>query len=118
MRLLPVESTASNARMRPSGEMRGMSTDTTSAGTSTSTRIVRFGCGARFQKPKPSASAATAINAAVAHASFSLVLRRATTGLGSPACEPPSWIHWSCSLTSCAVWNRSSGSFARHARTT
>ena len=69
MRLLPVASIASNARMRPSGEMRGMSTDTTSGGTSTSNRIVRFGCGARFQKPKPSASAATTATAAMAHAS-------------------------------------------------
>ena len=39
-------------------------------------------------------------------------------GRRQPACEPPSAIHWSCSLTSCAVWNRSSGSFARHVFTT
>ena len=32
--------------------------------------------------------------------------------------EPPSAIHWSWSLASCAVWKRSSGSLARHVRTT
>ena len=37
---------------------------------------------------------------------------RAAMGAGSPTAEPPSTIHWSWSLTSCAVWNRSSGSLA------
>ena len=32
--------------------------------------------------------------------------------------EPPSAIHSSWSFTSCAVWNRSSGSFERHVLTT
>ncbi len=40
-------------------------------------------------------------------------MRRATTGAGTPACEPPSAIHWSCSITSCAVDHRCSGSLAR-----
>ena len=48
----------------------------------------------------------------MAHESFSRFFRRATTGAGTPAIEPPSAIHWSCSITSCAVDQRCSGSFA------
>ena len=62
--------------------------------------------------PRPAAAAATA------QASFSRLLRRAATGAGTPACEPPSAIHCSCSFTSCAVWKRSSGSLARQVSTT
>ena len=51
--------------------------------------------------------------AAAAQASFSRDLRRAATGAGKPITEPPSAIHSSWSLTSCAVCHRSSGSFAR-----
>ena len=63
-------------------------------------------------------AAASAATAATAQASFSRFLRRATTGAGSPACEPPSAIHSSWSFASCAVWKRSSGSLARHVLTT
>ncbi|TPW15776.1 MAG: hypothetical protein FD129_839 [bacterium] len=41
-------------------------------------------------------------------------LRRAATGAGTPACDPPSRIHWSCSFTSWAVWIRSFGSLTMH----
>ena len=61
---------------------------------------------------------ATIAAAATAQASFSRFLRRATTGAGSPAWEPPSATHWSWSFASCAVWKRSSGSLARHVLTT
>ena len=43
---------------------------------------------------------------------------RATTGAGTPACEPPSATHFSSSMTSWAVCQRSSESLARHVLTT
>jgi cytochrome c553 len=58
------------------------------------------------------AAASTAIAKAV-HANRSRLFLRAATGAGRPTTEPPSAIHWSCSLTSCAVCHRSSGSLAR-----
>ena len=63
------------------------------------------------------AAAASAATGTSAHASFSRLFLRAAMGAGSPTAEPPSTIHWSWSLTSCAVWNRSSGSLARHVLT-
>ena len=58
-----------------------------------------------------------AATAARPHARRSRLFRRWATGAGSPTCEPPSAIHWSCSFTSCAVWRRSSGSFERQVAT-
>ena len=66
-----------------------------------------------WRAPLPTIAAA-----ATAQASFSRFLRRATTGAGSPAWDPPSATHWSWSFASCAVWKRSSGSLARHVLTT
>ena len=63
-------------------------------------------------------SAARKNAAASPQATVSRLLRRAATGVGTPTSEPPSAIHWSWSLTSCAVWKRSSGSLARQVLTT
>ena len=62
--------------------------------------------------------ATAAATAATVQASLCDVLRLAATGAGTPACEPPSAIHCNCSLTSCAVCQRSSGSFAMQVLTT
>ena len=48
---LPFESVALNARMRPSGEMRGTSIVATSGGRTISKRTARGGFGARWTKP-------------------------------------------------------------------
>src|SRR5207247_2882708 len=48
----------------------------------------------------------------------SRIFRLATTGAGTPACEPPSATHFSSSITSWAVCQRSSGSLARQVLTT
>ena len=90
----------------------------TPSGGTISNRTARGFAGARRTKPNPSAAAARRAAAATPHARRSRLFRRAATGAGRPACDPPSAIHWSCSLTSCAVWNRSSGSLARHVLTT
>ena len=68
-----------------------------------SNRTSGAGFGARRTKPTASAAAASRAAASSPHASFSRFFRRATTGAGTPAIEPPSAIHWSCSITSCAV---------------
>ena len=65
-----------------------------------------------------SAIVARARTAATAQARRSRLFRRATSGAGTPACEPPSAIHFNCSITSCAVCQRSSGSLARQVLTT
>src|SRR5579863_2244015 len=64
------------------------------------------------------AAASTANTPISPHASFSRFFRRAATGAATPACDPPSAIHFSCSLTSCTFWKRSSGSLARQVCTT
>ncbi len=80
--------------------------------------IIRAGSTFLVSAPQPSAAAATARSAVAATQSRSRERRFAAIGAGTPACEPPSAIHCSCSLMSCAVWNRSSGSFARQVLTT
>jgi hypothetical protein len=52
------------------------------------------------------------------HANFSRFFRRVATGVGTPACDPPSAIHFNCSWTSWTFWKRSSGSLARQVFTT
>ena len=119
IRFLPVESVASKARMRPSGEMRGASIVVTSAGGTISKRTMRGGFGVRSQKPnaeRRGGERRRRPRRPRRASRGSCAARR--PGAGSPACEPPSAIHSSCSFTSCAVWKRSSGSFARHVLTT
>ena len=113
--LRPVESVALKARMRPSGrDLRRVERgDLRRRGDLEADDPRRLRRALRRTRTRD-AAATRAVSAATAHASFSRFLRRATTGAGSPACEPPSAIHSSCSFASCAVWNRSSGSFARH----
>src|SRR6266508_20559 len=118
IRVFPEASVALKARYRPSGEIRGVSIETTSEGVATPNRTLRGRAGARRTNPTARTAAAGFVRRAPAQASFSRFFRRATTGAGRPACEPPSAIHWSCSRTSCAVWNRSSGSLARQVLTT
>src|SRR6266498_2477162 len=68
--------------------------------------------------------ARTTIKAAVAraariHGTKRAELRRGATATRAPmATELPSWIHLSCTAMSCAVCQRSSGSFARQVLTT
>ena len=114
IRFFPVESVALNARMRPSGEIRGASIVVISGGVGISNRTSCARAGARRTNPIAKPAATRAAAAARPHASFSRLFRLWATGAGSPACDPPSAIHWSCSLTSCAVWKRFSGSFERH----
>ena len=59
-----------------------------------------------------------ASSAASPQASRSRFFRCCTTGAGRPICEPPSAIQASCSRTSCAVCQRSFGSFARQVEIT
>src|SRR5436190_18982567 len=82
------------------------------------TRNMWRGDGLRNDHAAAKAIAARAKMAATVHATFCDILRRLLTGAGIPACEPPSAIHCNCSLTSCAVCQRSSGSFARQPCTT
>ena len=117
-------SAAVNATWRPSGE--------TTAGPGpfdSSQKVVPSGGGRAHRKTRSgflvakttiaaSPAAATSAAAAIVQARRSRLLRRATTGGGRPACAPPAAIHWSWSLTPCAVWMRPSGSFARHVATT
>jgi hypothetical protein len=58
------------------------------------------------------------ITPAITHGSNRASLPRDGSGAEIPAAGPPSWIHFSCTAMSCAVCQRSSGSFARHVRTT
>src|SRR4029453_2964306 len=83
-------------------------------------RTVRVWAAVRQRRIDANAAtrAATANNAARTQASFSRDLRRAMTGAGSPAAGPPSAPHFNSNITSCAVCQRSSGSFARHVFTT
>ena len=69
--------------------------------------------------PNAIARAATSVaSAAIAHGSFEPRARRgADTGTATEDDEAPSAIPASCSLTSCAVRTRSSGSFVRQVRT-
>jgi len=83
-----------------------------------SNRISRATTDARRHSSAPSAPATSTAAPATPQAMRSRPRRRAATGAGTPACDPPSAIHWSWSFTSCAVWMRWSGSFARQARTT
>src|SRR5579859_6098368 len=86
-------------------------------GTNASTGPAADTCGcANVQTAR--ANARIANPATSDHASFSRFLPRAATGAGTPACDPPSAIHFNCSLTSCTFWKRSSGSLARHVCTT
>ena len=64
------------------------------------------------------AIATNVVTAARTHDRRSRIFLRAMAGTATPACDPPSAIQRSCSFTSCAVCQRSSGSFARHVRTT
>ena len=73
------------------------------------------GCGVwRTQPAKNAAAIATVAKAP--HARRSRLLRRAVTGDGHARLRPALAIHCSCSFTSCAVCNRSSGSLARQRR--
>ena len=122
--LFPLASFVANVAMRPSGESDSephaspSTANSTFSGGSRNDRMRSARTGARRRYPAAARPAATIAAAATAQASLSRFLRLATTGAGSPACEPPSAIHWSCSFTSCAVWKRSSGSFARQVFTT
>ncbi len=86
----------------------------------TDARTVRV-CAAARQKRRATTAEAIAPAAnrtASTQASFSRDFRRATTGAGRPAAEPPSATHLNSSITSCAVCQRSSGSLARQVLTT
>jgi len=116
--LRPVESTASKAITWPSGETRGEPSTLIAWGTLARKRMVTGPGGAPSRRAAASAAAPSRAAPATPHASRSRLRRRAATGAGTPACEPPCAIHWSWSFTSCAVWMRSCGSFVRQARTT
>src|ERR1039457_5477175 len=92
---------AVNASVPPSGESAIDSTNIFSGG-GIAAEIGEETRGARLRKPIANTSAAAAATAASVQASFSRLFRRCATGAGRPACEPPSPIHCSCSLTSCA----------------
>lgn len=123
MRWIPVESAARKASSRPSGERRGQDSRVIPRGGRTSKRTIRGG-SARRTMSAPSATAATTATAASAQARRSRLRRRAARPASggcpadTPACEPPEAIHSSSSLTSWAVWMRSSGSLVRHCCTT
>jgi hypothetical protein len=115
---------ATNVIFRPSGDMV---TDPESSppiskavfsGGRIEERSVGASTGARRTYPNVANAAARIAPAATPQARRSRLRRREMTTAGAPACEPPSTIHWSWSFASCAVWKRSSGSFARHVRTT
>src|SRR6266545_7141423 len=80
IRALPEESVALKARCFPSGEIRGVSIETTSEGVAISNRTLRGRPGARRTNPTARTAAAASPTAATAQASFSRLLRRATTG--------------------------------------
>ena len=121
---LPDGSLATNVIRRPSGDM--VSDPESSppiskavfSGGRIEERIGAVSTGARRTYPNVANPAARIAPAATLQAMRSRLRRRETTTAGAPACEPPSTIHWSWSFASCAVWKRSSGSFARHVRTT
>ena len=105
-------SLALNARRRPSGEMRGRSTARTCGAVSskiTGRDAAGFGRSAAAARN----TAATVIAPSASQAMRSRDFRRAATGAATYY-DPPSRIRWSWSFASCAVWIRSSGSFARH----
>jgi hypothetical protein len=115
------EEVATKAMRRPSGESAigpAPNAKLDFSGGSKDDRTTRGGSLRRRKIKAVAAAAASAATGTSAHASFSRLLRFAATGAGSPTAEPPSAIHWSWSLTSCAVWNRSSGSLARQVFTT
>src|SRR5262249_53085284 len=119
-RFLPSGVGATKARRAPSGE-RAIGPPSKRKADFSGGRIVVWiirGGSRRWVRTKAARPrAATEATAASTQAIRSRLLRRVATGTGSPAAEPPSAIHWSWSLTSCAVWNRSSGSLARHVLT-
>ena len=91
------------------------------AGIGTATRVI--GCAAaelRRASAHVAAAARTAPASApmIAQETRSRRRREATTGAATPACEPACAIHESSLLMSCALCQRSSGSLARHVRTT
>ena len=65
----------------------------TPSGAPISNRMTRGFAGARRTKPNPSAAAAMSAARATLQARRSRLFRRAATGAGTPACEPPSAIH-------------------------
>src|SRR5205809_1091406 len=78
-----------------------------SAGEEAELAAVRAGVGARpAHKRAPSPAAGTTASTKARSASRSRLLRRLTRGAATPACDPPSAIHSSCILTSCAVCHR------------
>src|SRR6266700_2095432 len=110
---------AGKANLLPSGEMaisKGLKE--LPSGARTLSRTGWRGVELRYIQATAKPMAASPQTAATAQATFWDNLRRALTGAGIPACDPPSAIHCNCSLTSCAVCQRSSGSFARQTLTT
>ena len=114
----PRESVAWKARLRPSGEMRGQVMDRAAGGGASVKRVTGTGGVSWVSVLVTPQAAARPSTATSAQARRSRWRRRVATGTGTPAREPPSATHCSCSFTSWAVWMRSFGSLARQAVTT
>src|SRR5215813_7194191 len=71
-----------------------------------------------FGQSDIAATAITTTAAAAIQTRDSRLLRRDATSDGTPACDPPSAIHFSWSIRSWTLWKRSSGSLARQFRMT
>ena len=114
-----VESCATKAMVRPSGEMQGWKSGVSPAGALIVNWSCCFGAGPP-SPPRHAKNAAAAIaSPATAHAIGSRLTWRFGSSIGpvAPECVPDCESHESWSLMSCAVWMRSSGSLARQART-
>src|SRR5687768_4924654 len=119
-KLVP-EEVATNATRRPSGDNAigpNSNAKLDFSGGRSEDRMIRGGSLRSRMTTTVAAAATSAATGTSAHASRSRLFLLAAPGAGSPTAEPPSTIHWSWSLTSCAVWNRSSGSLARQVLTT
>src|SRR6266851_2803990 len=117
--VFPAASTAAKANLLPSGEIaisKGLNDPP--SGARMLTRVGRTRGELLNIQGTAMPMAASAQTVATAQARLCDNLRRLLTGAGMPACEPPSAIHCSCSLTSCAVCQRSSGSFDKQPWTT